>query len=311
MIVDVSLAQAVVVEQSLNSYTQWCRHRVDAALNQVLPAQSDVSPTLLEAMKYSLFNGGKRIRPLLVYASCEAVKGDYDQALPLACAVELIHAYSLVHDDLPAMDDDDMRRGKPTCHKVYGEGMAILVGDALQTAAFELLSEHLLSAQLSDSTRINAMRCLSRASGIRGMAAGQAMDQFALGALLTQTQLEQMHGHKTGALISAAIDMGSMCAAQASADQQRALTNYAKVLGLAFQVWDDVIDVTSNTEVLGKMQGADERLNKPTYVKLMGLTEAQRYAFFLRDEAIAALASFDGSADRLRQIADYVVQRQH
>nr|MDT0253183.1 polyprenyl synthetase family protein [Endozoicomonas sp.] len=243
----------------LSEFIDQCRIQVDHSLSAILPGESGVSPRLLEAMRYSLFNGGKRIRPVLAYASCHALGGAIAQASPAACAVELIHAYSLVHDDLPAMDDDELRRGKPTCHRAYDEATAILVGDTLQSLAFEVLGNTRLCPEsaLTDGVRLQLVKVLSQASGLAGMAGGQAMDQCATGSALNQQQLELMHSHKTGALIHGSVRMGALCAGVVSEDELESLDNYARAIGLAFQVRDDILDVIADTETLGKNQGAD------------------------------------------------------
>ena len=297
----------------LSIFIEQCRLQVDKILSTILPDESKVSPRLLEAMRYSVFNGGKRVRPTLVYAACHAVGGAREKADPAACAVELIHAYSLVHDDLPAMDDDDLRRGKPTCHKAYDEATAILVGDTLQSQAFEVLGNARLCPEstLADSVRLQLVNILSQASGLAGMAGGQAMDQCATGSVLNQQQLELMHSHKTGALIRASVRMGALSARPLQADELKSLDHYARAIGLAFQVRDDILDVIADTETLGKNQGADMALDKPTYVSLMGLEQAKAYAEELHHSAISALSGFDHSADFLRQIADYIVRRSY
>ena len=301
---------------SLAIFAVRCRTMVDQSLSSILPAASEVSARLLEAMHYSTFNGGKRVRPMLAYAACHALGGDIEQADPAACALELIHAYSLVHDDLPAMDNDDLRRGKPTCHKAYDEATAILAGDALQSLAFEVLANDLLCprSMLTDQVRLQLILTLSQAAGLAGMAGGQAMDLYATGDVLNQEQLGLMHAHKTGALIQASVRMGALCALP-EPDRHRAslqsLERYAKAIGLAFQVQDDILDVTANTETLGKRQGADNALGKSTYVSVMGLEPAKAFAQELCYRAIAALQDFDQQADALRQIADYIVQREY
>ena len=301
---------------SLAIFSARCRTMVDQSLSSILPTASEVSPRLLEAMRYSTFNGGKRVRPMLAYAACHALGVEIEQADPAACAVELIHAYSLVHDDLPAMDNDDLRRGKPTCHKAYDEATAILVGDALQSLAFEVLANDQLCPQsiLTDPIRLQLVKTLSQAAGLTGMAGGQAMDLYATGDVLNQQQLGLMHAHKTGALIQASVRMGALCALpepDRHSARLQSLERYAKAIGLAFQVQDDILDVTANTETLGKRQGADNTLGKPTYVSVMGLEQAQAFAQELCRTAIAALQDFDQQADVLRQIADYIVQREY
>ncbi len=298
---------------SLEGYKNRCLHRVNAMLQTVLPRQNPVNTTVIAAMRYSVLNGGKRIRPLLSYAACEAVGGHLEDADPAACAVELIHAYSLVHDDLPAMDDDDLRRGKPTCHKAYNEAIATLAGDALQTLAFELLSspELLAETRLSASQRLLLIEVLAQASGHAGMVGGQAMDLESTGLALRQDQLVTMHNHKTGALIRAAIKMGALSHADVAPWQLAKLDQYASAIGLAFQVQDDILDVTADTQILGKRQGADQALDKPTYVSIMGLKQARSYAQTLCQRAITAITEFDNAARPLRQLAEYIVQRTH
>lgn len=279
--------------------------RTDQQLNLFLSERSSASDHLLSAMRYSVFNGGKRIRPVLVYAAGQAVRAHPDDCDAPAIAVEMIHAYSLIHDDLPAMDDDDLRRGKPTCHIQYDEATAILAGDALQTAAFSALL-----AQEQQPGRIDMLRELADASGSLGMVAGQMIDLSSVGKTLTLTELENMHRHKTGALIRASVRMGAL-AGQASTEQLDSLTGYAIALGLAFQVQDDILDVESDTETLGKQQGADIALNKPTYVSLLGLDEARQKACQLVDDALASLNDFGSEADLLRELARYVIERNY
>ena len=278
--------------------------RIDRALNQCLSTHPNAD-ALFQAMQYSVLNGGKRVRPMLAYAAAQAVgniNSDTDRA---ACAVELIHAYSLIHDDLPAMDDDDLRRGKPTCHIRFGEASAILAGDALQALAFEQLT------QLTDTSAEKALAMtaiLARAAGGQGMVAGQAIDLAAVNQTLSLQQLEQMHHLKTGALIEASIQLGAI-SARASDDQLVALKEYSRCIGLAFQVQDDILDVESNTNTLGKRQGADQALNKPTYTSLLGLEAAKLKAAELHSASLQALADFDNRADSLRAVADYIVTR--
>ena len=289
-----------------------CRHRVDSALQNLLPVTMGAGERLRDAMRYSLFNGGKRVRPILVYASGLAVGGALNPAQQasldtIACALECIHAYSLVHDDLPAMDDDDLRRGKPTCHIAFDEATAILAGDALQTLAFELLSE---APHLDDACKITLLQQLTRASGVRGMVLGQAIDLAAVNHQLDLTQLETMHRHKTGALISASVAMGAIAC---GADEPRlhALDTYAAAIGLAFQVQDDILDVITDTATLGKQQGADIARNKPTYVSLLGLDNARAKARELHQQALAALTEFDQRAQPLRALSAYIIERSH
>lgn len=286
-------------------FAKLCRTRVDYALDHYLPLGED--PTQLRAaIRYSLFNGGKRVRPTLAYASALTINPDIDLALidPISCALECLHSYSLVHDDLPAMDDDDLRRGKPTCHIAFNEATAILAGDGLQTLAFDLLTQTDLPSQI----QIQLVRQLAWGSGAEGMVLGQAIDLAAVDHQLTLAQLENMHRHKTGALIRASVAMGAT-AAGASDAQLAALDTYAAAIGLAFQVQDDILDVTADTVTLGKQQGADVARNKPTYVSLLGLETARAKAEELHRQAQDALACFGENALYLRQLASYIVHR--
>lgn len=293
------------MSQSFQQFAADCRQRVEDYLNQSLPEQND--PTQLRAaMRYSLFNGGKRVRPTLAYASALAINPRINlQAIdPIAAALECLHSYSLVHDDLPAMDDDNLRRGKPTCHIAFNEATAILAGDGLQTLAFALLGNIDLPAAVS----IQLVRQLAEGSGINGMVMGQAIDLAAVDKQLTLPQLEAMHRYKTGALIRASVTMGAT-AAGATTLQLEALDRYADAIGLAFQVQDDILDVTTDTATLGKQQGADVARNKPTYVSLLGLDGARNKAHELHQQALRALASFDESANSMRQLAAYIIDR--
>jgi geranylgeranyl pyrophosphate synthase len=291
-----------------DDFAAQCRARADAALRARLPEPDSQQPALAEAMAYSLFNGGKRVRPTLIYAVGEALNSPAAAGLDtVAAAVECIHAYSLTHDDLPAMDDDDLRRGKPSCHIAFNEATAILAGDALQTLAFQWLAEdETLGAEL----KVTLVSRLARASGMEGMVLGQAIDLGAVNQTLDIAQLERMHHRKTGALISASVAMAAR-ACNASEAQVQSLEHYARCLGLAFQVQDDILDVISDTATLGKHQGADLKLNKPTYVSLLGLEGAQKRADELYREALDAIADFNDSAGWLRALAAYIVQRNH
>lgn len=291
--------------QEFAQFASHCRTQVDSALDRYLP--SDEDPTQLRAaMRYSLFNGGKRVRPILAYATALAVQPDIDLALinPIAAALECLHSYSLVHDDLPAMDNDDLRRGKPTCHIAFTEATAILAGDGLQTLAFDLLTRSNLPSQI----QIQLIRQLTLGSGIDGMVLGQAIDLAAVDHQLDLVQLENMHRHKTGALIRASVAMGAISAG-ADDKQLTTLDNYAAAIGLAFQVQDDILDITSDTATLGKQQGADIARNKPTYVSLLGLDAAKTKVAELHRQALGALNGFGASAAPLRQLASYIVER--
>ena len=295
---------------SLKDYQNACQARVDAALDSLLVAPRDELERLYQAMRYSVINGGKRVRPLLVYAACETLGGAPEQASGAACAVELIHAYSLVHDDLPAMDDDDLRRGQPTTHIAFDEAAAILAGDGLQALAFGVLADPARNPQ-DAATRLDMLASLARAAGPAGMVGGQAIDLGAVGRQLDQPALEVMHRHKTGALIEASVRLGALASGRSDAGALQALQRYARAVGLAFQVQDDILDVESDTATLGKTQGKDQAHDKPTYPALLGLEAAKAYAVQLRDQALAALEGFDGRADALRELARYIVARRH
>ncbi|EJL02300.1 MULTISPECIES: (2E,6E)-farnesyl diphosphate synthase [Pseudomonas] len=292
----------------IGAYQASSQARVNAALDTLFTAPSPELSRLYEAMRYSVMNGGKRVRPLLAYAACEALGSQPEQANGAACAVELIHAYSLVHDDLPAMDDDDLRRGQPTTHKKFDEACAILAGDGLQSLAFSAL----LDPALSDcpvQIRLEMVSALALAAGPAGMVGGQAIDLGSVGLKLDQSALEYMHRHKTGALIEASVKLGALASGRATPEQLQALQTYARAIGLAFQVQDDILDVESDTQTLGKRQGADIARDKPTYPALLGLDAAKAYALELRDQALAVLRPFDAAAEPLRDLARYIVER--
>lgn len=285
-----------------------CRQRVDDALLRFLPSIDRTGTTLESAMHYATLNGGKRVRPMLVYATGRALTAE-DTTLDVpACAIELMHAYSLVHDDLPSMDDDDLRRGKPTCHIEFGEATAILAGDALQALAFTTLGTSLRSL-LPATTVLEMIDELGTASGVDGMAAGQAIDLQSVGKALTLSALEDMHSRKTGALISASVVLGAMCGPNTESEVISKLRIYGDAVGLSFQIADDILDVTADTEVLGKPQGADIAMNKPTFPSILGLDGARRHAIDQRDRALAALEGLHSGFDDLRELAKYVVSR--
>lgn len=293
----------------LSTYLQRCQERVNARMQFWLSQQSPQAPHLAEAMRYAVMIGGKRLRPVLAYAAAEALGTDPEQASDAASALEVLHSYSLVHDDLPAMDNDELRRGQPTCHIAFGEATAILAGDSLQCLAFEILSGSDLAC-MTPTVKLAMIHTLATASGTHGMAGGQALDLEAEGKSLTLQHLETIHRLKTGHLIRAAVRMGALTAG-ADATALASLDRYADAVGLAFQVHDDILDVIGDTAILGKKQGADEALEKATYPKLMGLEAAQNLAQSLRDQALQAIAGFDERASALRAIADYIVSRNH
>jgi geranylgeranyl pyrophosphate synthase len=283
------------------------RQRVNHALEQRLQATPCPDPKLGEAMHYSLTGDGKRIRPVLVYAAGLATGSSEERLDTAACAVEMIHAYSLIHDDLPAMDDDDLRRGRATCHKAFDEATAILAGDALQSLAFEILSDG--ESDLSAEQCLKMVTQLARASGAQGMTGGQAIDLAAVGNTLSLQQLEAMHGLKTGALIRASVLLGGLCNPAITAAELSLLDQYAHCIGLCFQIQDDILDVIGDTATLGKTQGSDQERDKPTYPALLGLETAQQRAQEQHDMAIEHLAPLGDKAVTLRQIADYIIER--
>jgi len=284
------------------------RGRVEQALQQWLPAQSEAPSQLHSAMRYACLDGGKRVRAVLVYATGRALGIPLAQLDGPACAIELIHAYSLVHDDLPAMDDDDLRRGKATCHKAYDEPTAILTGDALQSLAFEVVASDTAMVD-KPALRLAIVEELARASGSRGMAGGQAIDIAAEGKQLTLEQLQTMHRYKTGALIRASVRLGALSCPHTTGAQRQGLDRYAEAVGLAFQIRDDILDVEADTETLGKPQGSDQARGKPTYTSLLGLDGAKAKARELHQQAIEGLSGFAEEADPLRCLSAYIVER--
>lgn len=285
-----------------------CRRQTDALLEQKLDDARPASQRLLEAMRYSVLGGGKRIRPALCLGAAEAAGGHPQDALVPACSVELIHAYSLIHDDLPAMDDDELRRGRPTTHIAFDEATAILAGDALQSLAFGWLSQALA---LDADTRLSMITELAKASGYQGMVGGQAIDLASVNRTLDLTLLESMHRHKTGALIEASVRMGALTSTDLDGDRLQSLTHFARALGLAFQVQDDLLDIEGETSVIGKPSGSDLARNKPTYPSLMGVDGARAHLDELLNTALDSLTGFDRRADHLRAMASYVVARDH
>ena len=298
----------------LKSYLDDRRRRVDQALEAYLPTEAAVPARLHEAMRYSLFAGGKRIRPILSIASLEAVGGDLETSLPVLTAIELIHAYSLIHDDLPAMDNDDYRRGQLTNHKKFGESTAILAGDALLTAAFAMLSDRRLTSSIASETLLSVIHELGVAAGSFGMVGGQFVDIESEGAAGSQTisekTLHYIHVHKTGRLIRAAVRIGAIVGG-AGPDALSALTLYGEKVGLAFQIADDILDVEGTEKETGKRVGKDGIHRKLTYPAVMGLSESRRLADRLMNEAQEALAAFGPKADPLRTIARFIVERKH
>ena len=284
-----------------------CQARLETSLSHWLPPAETHPAALHAAMRYAVLGGGKRIRPTLVYASGQAVGSDWEQLDAPACAVEFIHAYSLVHDDLPAMDDDDLRRGKPSCHKAFGEAEAILAGDALQTLGFYVLTHD--KSACDSVTRLRMIEAIALAAGSRGMVGGQMIDLAAAGRQLDIAELEDMHIHKTGALIRASVVLGALTRPGLAAETLERLDRYAKCIGLAFQIRDDILDVEGETDILGKRSGADLSLHKSTYAALIGLDDAKQRAKELHEEAMDSLSGLDGKADPLRWISLYIIER--
>ena len=305
-------ASATATNTASNSaFADWCARQlasVEAALSAWVGEQAP--ERLRQAMRYAVLDGGKRLRPLLVLAASEATSGHAPAALRAACAIELIHAYSLVHDDMPCMDNDVLRRGKPTVHVQFGQADALLAGDALQSQAFELLTPS-DPQEISPPTQATLCRLLARAAGATGMAGGQAIDLASVGKRLSQSELQHMHRLKTGALLQASVSMGAACGTCSEA-AHKALRDYGAAIGLAFQVVDDILDVVADSATLGKTAGKDAANDKPTYVSLLGLPQAQDYAHQLHQQAIAALQATGLPAARyatLQALADMVVQR--
>ena len=294
------------LESDFQAWMGGIQARMEALLARLLPAAHVAPARLHEAMRYATLEGGKRVRPLLAFGAGELSGATPERLEIAAAALELMHAYSLVHDDLPCMDDDVLRRGKPTVHAEYDEATALLVGDALQSLAFQLIAEY----QLSDDPRLQLemVKTLAVAAGSRGMAGGQHIDLESTGKALTLPELEFMHIHKTGALIRAAVTLGALCGSLTENHKQR-LDRYAKAIGLAFQVVDDVLDHDGSTATLGKTAGKDSRQGKSTYVSAMGIVRAKELAEELRGQAHGALAGFGESARRLGEVADFIVLR--
>jgi farnesyl diphosphate synthase len=292
-------------------FQDWARSRqeqIETSLQTLLPASNVPPERLHDAMRYTVLGGGKRVRPLLAFAAGELNNADEERVTVAAAAVELIHAYSLVHDDLPCMDNDVLRRGKPTCHVEYGEAIALLAGDSLQSLAFQLLAEHTVAD--IPQIQLEMIKHLAQAAGSRGMAGGQAVDLASVGTTLTLPELEFMHIHKTGALIRAAVMLGAYCGNGLNERELTSLDHFAKRIGLAFQVVDDVLDAEASTATLGKTAGKDAENNKPTYVSILGRGPARDLAQELRRDAYQSLEGFGEMADRLRQVTDFIIQRE-
>ena len=294
--------------ESLQAFFSHYQQRINHLLSALLPDNEQSS--LQQAMRYATLNGGKRIRPILAYATAEVLGAPETHVDDIACAIELIHAYSLVHDDLPAMDNDDLRRGKPTCHIKFGDAEAILAGDALQALAFQHLAQSDNQA-ISASEQLHIIRQLAIASGKQGMASGQSMDLASEGKQISLVELEQIHNAKTGALLQASVTLAALACGYQDSQGLKQLSIYAQNLGLSFQVQDDILDVTGETLIIGKQAGADQNVNKATYPALLGLEDAQLMAQTLQNNAIQALDGFGDKANTLRGIARFVVSRQY
>ena len=298
------------MSNALKEYLVSTQNKVEKALDARLPAEKILPKKLHQAMRYTVLEGGKRMRPMLTYATGKALALSDEILDGPACAVELIHVYSLIHDDLPAMDDDDLRRGKATCHIAYDEATAILTGDALQALAFEILAND-PTIKVDAASRLKMITTLTKASGSQGMVGGQAIDLESVGTQLTLPELENMHIHKTGALIRASVNMAALAKADIDPAIAKKLDHYAKCIGLSFQVKDDILDEESDTATLGKTQGKDQNNDKPTYPALLGLAGAKQKAQELHEQAIKSLSGFGSEADLLRDLSLYIIQRDH
>lgn len=298
------------MSNALKEYLSFCQHRVEKALEIRLPSENILPQKLHGAMRYCVLDGGKRMRPMLAYCTSKTLGMSPDAIDGIACAVEFIHVYSLIHDDLPAMDDDDLRRGRPTCHVAFDEATAILTGDALQALAFEVLA-HDTSISASAENRLKMITTLAKASGSQGMVGGQAIDLESVGTQLNLPELENMHIHKTGALIRASVTMATLAKADIDPAVAIKLDHYAKCIGLSFQVKDDILDEESDTATLGKTQGKDKENAKPTYPALLGMAGAKQKAQELHEKAIDSLSVFGTEADLLRDLSLYIIQRDH
>ena len=298
------------MSNALKDYLSFCQSRVEKALEARLPSENVLPKKLHAAMRYCVLDGGKRMRPMLTYCTGKALGVSPDKLDAPACAVEFIHVYSLIHDDLPAMDDDDLRRGKPTCHVAFDEATAILTGDALQALAFKILADD-PAIQVDTGARLKMITTLAQASGSQGMVGGQAIDLESVGNQLTLPELENMHIHKTGALIRASVNMATLACLNVDQKVAERLDHYAKCIGLSFQVKDDILDEESDTATLGKTQGKDKDNDKPTYPALLGLAGAKQKARELHEQAIESLSNFGSEADLLRDLSLYIIQRDH
>jgi geranylgeranyl pyrophosphate synthase len=305
-----TVGNATAKREGFDTQLESWRERMESALTARLPGPDAVPTRLHQAMRYSVLGGGKRVRPALLFAAARSVGLTEEEVEAAACAVELVHVYSLVHDDLPAMDDDDLRRGRPTCHKAYDEATALLVGDGLLTLAFQVLARD-PALPAAPATRLRLIELLAEASGSFGMAGGQAIDFAVQGKQLTVAQVEEMHARKTGALIRASVLMAAACAPSLDARWHNALAGFANPIGLAFQIQDDLLDVLGDASTLGKATGADSERGKPTHPAIIGIDASQARVRFLHAEALEALAPLGSRAELLRSLADWLLSRRY
>jgi geranylgeranyl diphosphate synthase type II len=292
----------------LKTYLKEKRGIVDEALEAILPGPEGPAADIIRAMRYSLFAGGKRLRPILCMAGAEAVGGNEQDVLPVACALELIHTYSLIHDDLPVMDDDDMRRGKPTSHKVFGEAVALLAGDGLLTEAFRLMTQMNSKKGVEPALLLDVIGLIAHAAGYEGMVGGQVVDIQSEGKEIDPSVVNFIHAHKTGALIAASVSSGAILGG-GDENQVKALSAYGQNIGLAFQISDDILDIEGDSEQLGKNVGSDAKLGKITYPLVLGLNRSKDVQKEMVEKAILCLKPFDHRADPLRHVAKYIVER--
>jgi geranylgeranyl diphosphate synthase type II len=296
------------MSKGIETYLDERRDLVDKALEKVMPQPSGLASEVITSMNYSLFAGGKRLRPILCIAGAEAVGGSADDVLPVACALELIHTYSLIHDDLPAMDNDDFRRGKPTNHTVFGEAVALLAGDGLLTLAFNLMARNGTEGSIAEGVLIRVIDLISHAAGYAGMVGGQTVDIAYEGKEPDPAVVQYIHRHKTGALIAASVTSGAILAG-CNEEQERSINRYGQQVGLAFQIADDVLNIEGDSSVMGKGIGSDKARGKMTYPSVFGITDSKRTQEELVDSAIDSLTGFDKKADPLRGIARYIIKR--
>lgn len=296
-----------VMSFDLQTYLKERKTLIDSAMDRYLPSEAEQPSVVHEAMRYSTLDGGKRLRPILTLAACEAVGGQIEMAMPAACAIECIHAFSLIHDDLPCMDNDDFRRGRPTVHKVYGEAMALLAGDALFAFAFQLMSG--VSSDIPSSTVLRVWQQIADATGTKGMVGGQVMDMQAQGQQSGLPEIEEIHKRKTGALLKTSVVVGGMLGGGIESELD-ALEIYGRNIGLAFQITDDILDITGDAEKLGKPIGSDLMLDKSTYPSVIGIEQSRELAIKAVEEAVEALSVFDEKAEPLRAIARFIIERE-